>query len=248
MNEWCIALGVLGFLLLFDGLAVLKSSKMNWGLALTMAIGGVLLLFALFFEQITLVPKVVLITTETIFAAGLALTFGVSLFLFIRGKRGTATFDEDAVVILGTSIRKGRMSTALKLRCQKGIAYALRNPKAILVVSGGMGRGETLAEADAMAQYMLMRGVSSNQLIIENQSRTTRENFAFSKAMLDRQLGSDYKLVFITSRFHVYRAARFALEASLQARSLGSATSLHMVIPCYLRETLAVLRLWILKY
>lgn len=249
MNAWCIILASMGLLLLLDGIALLKSSRMNWGLALTIAIGLVLLLYALMLEPIhSFVPKGVLFPLQAVFGTGIAVFAGVSLFLSTIGKMDSVDYREDVVVILGASIRQGRMSTTLRLRLQKGISYALRNPKAIILLSGGIGRGETVAEAEAMAQHLVLQGVNPNRIIIENQSKTTRENLAFSKVLLDQQLGKHYTAAFITSRFHGYRASRYAREASLPVRRLASRTPLPLLIPCYLRETLAVLRLWILKY
>ena len=47
------------------------------------------------------------------------------------------------------------------------------------------GKGEDVSEAYAMAQYLREHEVKDEQIMLEDQSRTTRENLRFSKAYLE---------------------------------------------------------------
>lgn len=52
----------------------------------------------------------------------------------------------------------------------------------------------------------------------------------------------------ITNDFHVYRAKRLARLVGLNVTSIHAKTPLSSAPMMYLREVLAILKLWILKY
>jgi uncharacterized SAM-binding protein YcdF (DUF218 family) len=54
-----------------------------------------------------------------------------------------------------------------------------------MIVSGGQGSDEGIPEAEAMAAYLTERGFPAARLACEDRSRTTEENLAFSKAIMD---------------------------------------------------------------
>ncbi len=46
-------------------------------------------------------------------------------------------------------------------------------------MSGGQGPGEEIPEAAAMAKYGEEKGISKQDIIVEDKSKTTRQNLAF---------------------------------------------------------------------
>lgn len=65
------------------------------------------------------------------------------------------------------------------------------------------GKGEDVSEAYAMVQYLREHEVKDEQIMLEDQSRTTRENLRFSKAYLE-ELKTPVGIV--TNNFHLFRA------------------------------------------
>lgn len=88
----------------------------------------------------------------------------------------------------------------------------------LLVTSGGQGPGEDLPELHAMADYLTGRGVPRERIVLEDRSRTTRENLTFSDAMM-RERRRGYWCVVVTNNFHVLRATLFARKAGVNGQN-----------------------------
>lgn len=169
----------------------------------------------------------------------------LSTFLAVQGSRSDADFTEDAVVVLGAAVHGSELSPTLQGRLDAALAYHHRNPKALIVVSGGQGIQEDLPEGVAMAAYLESKGVPAQQLLVEDRATSTEENFRFSRALLDARLPPGYRVVFVTDEFHIYRAGRIAAAQGLDARCYPRATPWYFWAPNFLREDLAVLKLWL---
>jgi uncharacterized SAM-binding protein YcdF (DUF218 family) len=92
-----------------------------------------------------------------------------------------------------------RLNTALQLY-KKGKAKKI-------ILTGGSGKllGEKYGEAEYVAPYLRTLGIPDSAIIIENQSRNTRENAIFSKQIVDSiQKGASCLLV--TSALHMPRS------------------------------------------
>ncbi len=90
---------------------------------------------------------------------------------------------------------------------------ARRYPQARLVFSGGSGamREHPISEAEIVSRYADTLGVPRNRLILEQQSRNTRENAVFSARMTQPKPGERWLLV--TSAWHMPRAMGCFREA-----------------------------------
>ena len=90
---------------------------------------------------------------------------------------------------------------------------ARRYPQARLVFSGGSGtmREHPISEAEIISRYADTLGVPRNRLILEQQSRNTRENAVFSARMT--QPKPDERWLLVTSAWHMPRAIGCFREA-----------------------------------
>ncbi len=90
---------------------------------------------------------------------------------------------------------------------------ARRYPQARLVFSGGSGamREHPISEAEIVSRFADSLGVPRNRLILEQQSRNTRENAVFSARMTQPKPGERWLLV--TSAWHMPRAMGCFREA-----------------------------------
>lgn len=170
---------------------------------------------------------------------------GLSSFLAWFGVRDDARYDEDAVIVLGAAVHGREVSRTLASRLDTALSYHERNPRALIVVSGGQGLQEDLPEAQAMAQYLVEHGAPARTILEEDRATSTEENFTFSKALLDARLPAGYRVAFVTDEFHVYRASWIAGAAGLDATHVSSRTPWYFWPANYLREDLAVLSLWL---
>ncbi len=86
--------------------------------------------------------------------------------------------------------------------------YKMGKIKYILISGGSgrlVGREKNASEADELASVLKLAGVPDSAVILENQSRNTRENALFSAKILQKRFpGQSYLLV--TSAFHMRRS------------------------------------------
>ena len=134
-------------------------------------------------------------------------------------------------------------------RTYAAIDFYYKNPDTVFVLSGGKGPQEDITEAAAMEKLMLDAGVPRENLILEEKATSTSENYKYSKQLLDGYFkDKPYKTAFVTNDFHCYRAGKLAkLNGFEDIRCIPAATPKNAVVLCYVREVLAVIKLWIFR-
>jgi uncharacterized SAM-binding protein YcdF (DUF218 family) len=231
---------LIGILLAANTSWLVLTTNSNLGLAAEGTVALVLILFAFF-------GKVKFIRWLTAFTVAITLLVaGFSVFLVSQGIDDNTTDDEDALIVLGASVTNGEVSPTLALRLNVAYEYSQRNPKALIVVSGGQGTQESVSEAQAMHDYLLSKGLPEDRIVMEDRSTSTEENFAFSKAILDTRLEEGYRTAFVTTDYHVFRAKDLATAAGVTpATHLHSDNLWYLWPSSCLRETAAVIKSWL---
>jgi len=174
--------------------------------------------------------------------------FMIVMFFIIgnNGTKNTTTFTEDCALVLGGGLRGEKILPTLQFRLDKCIEYMQHNPKALIIVSGGQGRGETICESVAMKRYLVSKGIDAGQIIEENQSKNTRQNMLYSKVVLDSLFSSgNYSVVCITSNYHAYRANKLSEKANLTLTHYNAKTGWYLYPAAYCRETLSIVKMWL---
>lgn len=148
----------------------------------------------------------------------------------------------DAVVVLGSGLGGGeRVTPLLAGRLERGRAVYEKSVAAgrtpVLVVSGGKGDEEHLAEADAMGNWLVERGFDDEALLRESQSRDTEQNLEFSAQMLEGR----GDVVVATSNYHAFRAAIIMRKAGIPGYTVGCRTARYYWPSATVREFLAIL-------
>lgn len=148
----------------------------------------------------------------------------------------------DAIIVLGAGLIDGlRPSRTLLNRLNKAIEiYNLSNKKAYIIASGGKGANEKISEAEAMKNYLIEKGIDKEQIILEAQSTSTYENLKFSKEKLKNIKNGNIKVAFVSSNFHIYRAAIYAKQVRLEADGIGSKTLYYYYPNSFIREFAAI--------
>lgn len=225
----------LGGIFMLAALVGILSTGINAGTAFTVTVSVILLAFAFFYGRLPLAIRISILSL-------LVLGILFAAFLPIYGSVDTVDHREDAVIVLGAGLRGEEPSRALRFRLDAAYDYALKNPKAIIIVSGGQGANEVICESTAMKRYLLKKGIAEERIIEENKSTSTKENLTFSKKILDEALGEDYRTVIITNDYHILRAESLAKKAGFsQISHTSGRTPFSIFIPCTLRECAAVI-------
>ncbi len=230
----------IGFLITLNGVGIFFVSNLNLGLFLTVFLGVAIMICALLPRRVLIkIPKWLKVSV----VSGLCLAIALACFLVTYGNTDNASFDEDAVVVLGAGVHGKTPSLSLAKRLDSAVEYHKKNPDALIVVSGGQGPQEDITEAEAMEQYLLDRDVNPEKIIKEDKAVSTFTNFQYSKEILDEKLGEDYSITLITSEYHVFRGFLCAKETGFEnVTHMHSDTHPTYLIPGTTRECLAVLK------
>ena len=120
--------------------------------------------------------------------------------------------DLDYIIVLGAQVRTEGPSPVLAYRLEQAYEYLTENPGTTCIVSGGQGYNEPCTEAEAMAAYLMERGIPEERIIQEKKATTTKENIRFSMSFMEQ----DASVGIVTNNFHVYRALRIAEDEGLR--------------------------------
>ena len=234
-----LVLLVVGVLLLLLALILLVTSNFNLGLLVQALVSLALIALGLGYHRIPKWLKLVSLALAIMMATFIA-------FLFLYGNYDTVRYNEDVMIVLGAGIRGERVTSLLARRLDEAVTFHAANPEALIVVCGGQGPQEDIAESEAMERYLIAAGVAPDVIVQENQSTSTFENLSFARRLIEERIGEEFTSVLVTNDFHVYRATRIAHNAGIEgANHIGAYTKWYTLPSNYLREMLAVLRLWV---
>ena len=244
--------------------AALAAWKRNWMFWLTVAVQAGLVAFLWTFSQsgyhITSIVPLTIIGMLLIFrfckkpikiAASILLGTALLALLIVEipiVKAAAETPKQDApyVVVLGAGVYGEEPSITLTHRLEGAVRYLNANPEAKAVVSGGQGEGEDISEAECMRRYLIAHGIAADRILMEDRSTSTRENLAFSKAVIEEHGGDASRIAIVSSRYHLYRARRTAATLGMDAIGVAGSDGYPIyVFGMYLREAAAVAKMWI---
>ena len=246
---------IMGSLLALDSLWLLALDKIHLGIILPLIIGIGLMLYALFFNRIQNFIQLTPLR-QTLWGcawAGFFLWLGTLVIFFSYLQYNIQQFNTvqpaSAVIILGSSIEKGRPSPTLKQRLDVGAAYAKRYPEALLVVTGGLGFKEQISEAAIMSEYLQQQHLAPSRILLEAKSTSTTENLRNVQPLLAQQhISLQQPVVIVTSDFHILRAKAIAKHQGYQQIfTLSAPTPLYIRYNSWLREYFAFISGWLLQ-
>ena len=175
-----------------------------------------------------------------------ALSFTGLFAAVMHGSYDHVDGEPEVMVILGCQVKPWGPSILLQDRLDKALDYLGDHPDMIVVVSGGQGPDEHVTEAQAMADYLTEHGVLEEQILLEEQSHNTVQNFRYSRKLLE-ELGYDLEeteVLVVSNGFHLTRARMLAERTGFDEVSTLAAPSSHIPsrIKMYIREPLALVK------
>lgn len=170
---------------------------------------------------------------------------GLLLFCTVEGMilsqyHAQAAPGADYCIVLGAQWKATGPSEVLRRRLDKAIAYLTANPDTRVIVSGGRGGNESIAEAAGMREYLIQAGIDEARIEVEDESSNTYENLVFSGRLLDKEKD---RVVIVTNNFHVFRSLGIAKKQGYaQAEGLAASSTMGMEPNNLLREFFGVLK------
>ncbi|MGX7059027.1 YdcF family protein [Vagococcus humatus] len=164
------------------------------------------------------------------------------LYRFNRPK-----YIQDYIIVLGSGLIDNKVPPLLGSRIDKAIDFYHKQiektgkiPK--IIFSGGRGDDEKIPESVGMKNYALEKGIPSEHLLTEENSRNTLQNMRFSKDIMFQDFGSqDFHSIFTTNDFHLFRAGIYARLAELDSQGIGSKTPFYFWLNAMIREYIALI-------
>ena len=129
----------------------------------------------------------------------------------------------DAIVVLGAAQYDGRPSPVLKARLDHAVSLWDRHLAPRLVLTGGMGDGDTTSEAAVGRRYAVKHGVPDSVILMETRGRTTAESVQRVAGMLD--ILSRREVILVSDPFHMLRLSILARRFGLSPRTSPTRTS-----------------------
>src|SRR5438270_392713 len=129
----------------------------------------------------------------------------------------------DAIVVLGAAQYDGRPSPVLRARLDHALSLWTRHLAPRLVLTGGMGDGDTTSEAAVGRRYAVKHGVPDSVILMETRGRTTAESVQRVAAMLDSL--SRREVILVSDPFHMLRLSILARRFGFSPRTSPTRTS-----------------------
>lgn len=209
---------------------------------LVIAVGFAFLGYGLKHDIFIRFPLPVRIAAIVIIAVGV-FTFCFMEALVISGFGSDGQDGLSYLVVLGAQMKENGPSVALQRRLDRAYDYLVKNPDTLCVVSGGQGSNEPVSEAQGMKDYLLKRGIAQERIIMEDQSRDTQQNLAFSRTLIPAEVT---KVGIVTSNFHVYRSVQLAKRQGFaDAQGLAATSGIYFLPNNMLREFFGIMKDWV---
>lgn len=185
------------------------------------------------------IPKPVKVAVGALVCAG-AVTFCAVEGMILSEYGASAAPGADYCIVLGAQWKPSGPSAVLRKRLDKAVEYLKANPDTKVIVSGGKGANEPMAEAQGMYGYLVQAGIEEERILLEDKSRSTYENLVYSGGLLDKE---NDRVVIVTNNFHVFRALGIARKQNYgKVEGLAADSVLGMGPNNLLREFLGVLK------
>ncbi len=168
-------------------------------------------------------------------------------FFIIRDARTDEEPKRDYLIVLGAAVHGDQPSLTLVRRLEGALEYLNAYPESTVIVSGGMGPGENVTEAQAMRDWLVEHEIDESRILLEDKATSTQENLEFSFAII-RERGDEPegKVAVVSSAYHLYRAKQMAKNMGVEVAGVSSPWGYFFVMLNYfIREAFGVTHLWV---
>ncbi|WP_010273586.1 YdcF family protein [Paenibacillus senegalensis] len=124
----------------------------------------------------------------------------------------------DTAIVLGAALWDGRPSPALRERLEAAVELFDEGAVDSIIVSGGLGSGSEITEAEGMFHYLTSRGIPEQAIYLEEQATDTWENLYYSHEIMEANEWSS--AIVVTHDFHGARALEMAAVLPMEETQL----------------------------
>jgi uncharacterized SAM-binding protein YcdF (DUF218 family) len=121
----------------------------------------------------------------------------------------------DAIVVLGAAQYNGRPSPVFRARLDHALGLYRQKLAPLVVVTGGIGRGDTMSEALVGTRYLKSQGIPGDSVAAAGEGRTTKTSMTAVAAWLRPKHIT--RVILVSDPFHMFRLRLEARRTELQA-------------------------------
>jgi uncharacterized SAM-binding protein YcdF (DUF218 family) len=144
----------------------------------------------------------------------------------------------DCIIVLGAAVHGSKASPVFEERIRHGVQLYQNEFASKIIFTGGVGKAGGNAESAVAREMAIRLGVPEEDILIEEHSRTTRQNLAEARSLM-RAHGLQ-SAILVSDPLHMKRAVIMAEDMDMAAVSSPTPTSryrsLRTQIPFLLRE------------
>jgi uncharacterized SAM-binding protein YcdF (DUF218 family) len=179
-----------------------------------------------------------IILSAAVFAA-LLCVFLLLAVSIVRASKTDETRAADCILVLGAGTWEGEVSPVFRER----LAHAVRLYRAgyaqKIILTGGLDPQNTVTDAEAARRWIEAQGIPEEDVLTEEESRYTHENFLYARGIMERE-GLRTALV-VSDPLHMKRAMLCARDFGVVGYASPTTTTLYKsartVVPFLIRET-----------
>jgi uncharacterized SAM-binding protein YcdF (DUF218 family) len=168
--------------------------------------------------------------------------FSLLQFLVISNQNNYEPIKSDVIIILGHSLEDGTIpSSWLVERLNIGLELYNLGYSNKIIVTGGMGKNDTIPVAISMQIWLIEHGVPITDIIAETSARNTFENFKYSKLLSNNH--NLQSVIVVTNDFHMYRSMLIAnnFYENISGKSAFVSFNFRKLI-AYFKEPLSIVK------
>jgi uncharacterized SAM-binding protein YcdF (DUF218 family) len=157
--------------------------------------------------------KIRRITVPLLLAAAVVYTSSLIMVLIVSQKDQRRRVE--AIVVLGAAQYNGRPSPVLRARLEHAIGLYQDGMAPLVVVTGGIGRGDTTSEASAGARFLRAHGLPDSAVAAAGEGRTTSTSMTAVAAWMKGR--GIHRVLLVSDPFHMFRLRLEARRTTLEA-------------------------------
>ncbi|MDP3015159.1 MAG: YdcF family protein [bacterium] len=121
----------------------------------------------------------------------------------------------EAVVVLGASQWNNQPSPVLKTRLDYALSLYNQGLSSKIILTGGVGKGEIISESQVGKDYLIEKGVDSQNIFIEEKGHTSWQSLnQVAQILKEQNLNS---IILVSDGFHMMRLNKMAKDLGIQA-------------------------------
>lgn len=136
----------------------------------------------------------------------------------------------EAIVVLGAAQYAGRPSPVLKARLDHAVQLWNAGIAPRVILTGGVGKGDTTSEAAVSRRYVMRQGVPDTAILMETVGRTTDESLRGVAELMESGrvrsvAGEGREVILVSDPFHMLRLWVLARQHELVPYTSPTRTS-----------------------